>query len=109
MPSDEKTLVLLHGEIKSPPLSAPARQEIGYLLRKLQQGDILSLPHSRPMPSIGSRCHELRVNDNDKAWRVVYRIDDQAILVLEVFSKKTQRTPRAIIDACKARLVALDK
>lgn len=51
---DDKTLVVLHGEIKTPPLSAAARQEAGFLIRKLQKGDLLSMPHSRPMPSIGA-------------------------------------------------------
>jgi phage-related protein len=59
----DKPLVWLEGEIKTPPFSQAARMEAGYLLRKLQQGETLEMPHSRPMPSIGSRCHELRIND----------------------------------------------
>jgi hypothetical protein len=61
--SADKPLVWLEGEIKTPPFSQAARLEAGYLLRKLQQGEALGMPHSRPMPSIGSRCHELRIND----------------------------------------------
>jgi len=57
-----KPLRWLHGEIKTPPLSVEARREMGLLLRDLQEGEMLSLPHSRPMPTIGSQCHELRVN-----------------------------------------------
>jgi phage-related protein len=106
---DEKTLVLLHGELRTPPLSAPARQEAGFLLRKLQQGKALSLPHSRPMPSIGARCHELRINEGDKIWRIIYRIDVRAVLVLEVFGKKTQKTPQKVIEVCKARLREYDE
>jgi phage-related protein len=75
----EKPLIWLHGEIKTPPLSSAARIEAGYLLHKLQTGEPLLLPHSRPMPSIGSRCHELRIDDQNKTWRVVYRIDNNAI------------------------------
>lgn len=63
-----------------------------------------SLPHSRPMPDIGPRCHELRVNEVNKTWRVIYRIDDDAILIVEVFEKKTRTTPRQIIANCKRRL-----
>ena len=59
----EKVLVWLHGEIKTPPLSENARIEAGYLLRKLQQGELLSMPTSRPMSSIGNHCHELRIVD----------------------------------------------
>ena len=42
------------------------------------------------MPSIGSRCHELRINDEDKTWRIIYRIN--AIVVVDVFAKKTNKT-----------------
>jgi phage-related protein len=80
MKRKDKPLVWLHGEIKTPPLSSAARTEAGYLLRKLQMGELLSLPHSRPMPSIGSRCHELRIDDQDKTWRILYRIDNDAIV-----------------------------
>jgi phage-related protein len=99
-----KPLVWLHGEIKTPPLSSAARIEAGYLLRKLQMGELLSLPHSRPMPSIGSRCHELRIDDEDNTWRIIYRIDIDAIVILEVFEKKTQKTPRHVIMDCKRRI-----
>ena len=68
-----KPLVWLHGEIKTPPFSAEARLEVGVLLRRLQQGERLGLPASRPMPAIGRRCHELRIVDADQTWRIVYR------------------------------------
>ena len=98
----------LHGEVRTPPLSAAARIEAGVLLRRLQRGDSLRLPQSRPMPSIGRRCHELRVPDEDATWRIVYRVDADAIVVAEVFAKKTQATPKPVIDACKRRLRAYD-
>lgn len=71
----DKPLVWLSGEVKTPPFSSEARIEAGFLLRKLQAGHVLAMPHSRPMPSIGPRCHELRIQDKDKTWRIVYRID----------------------------------
>ena len=82
-PDDQasKALVILSGDIKTPPLSRSARREIGYLIRKLQHGLSLEMPQSRPMPAIGPRCHELRVNDGDKSWRVIYRTDRDAVLV----------------------------
>jgi phage-related protein len=55
------------------------------------------------MPSIGPRCHELRINDADATWRIIYRIDADAIIIGEVFSKKTGKTPKAVIDTCKRR------
>lgn len=104
MNTDDKPLIWLRGEIKSPPFSSAARLEAGFLLRKLQRGDILSMPHARPMPSIGPRCHELRVNDQDKTWRIIYRIDPNAIVICEVFEKKTNRTPKNVINVSQQRL-----
>ena len=100
----DKPLVWLHGEIKSPPFSDNVRLEAGLLLRRLQKGEKLAMPHSRPMPSIGARCHELRINDEDVTWRIIYRIDTDAIIILEVFDKKTNQTPKRVIDTCKDRI-----
>jgi phage-related protein len=104
----DKPLVWLEGEIKTPPFSLTARLEAGYWLRKLQQGETLGMPHSRPMPSIGSRCHELRINDERATWRIIYRIDSDAIIILEVFSKKSRATPKGVIEACKRRMKDYD-
>jgi len=98
----------LHGEVKTPPFSAAARIETGYYLRLLQSGDRLSMPQSRPMASIGSRCHELRILDEDKTWRILYRIDGDAIVIFEVFAKKTAMTPKNVVEKCKKRLRAYD-
>ncbi len=108
MSDDDKPLVWLHGEIKTPPFSEAARLEAGFLLRRLQRGDSLGLPQSRPMPAIGRRCHELRINDETQTWRIVYRIDEDAIVIAEVFSKKSNETPPAVIKVCKARLAQYD-
>lgn len=104
----DKVLIILEGEIKTPPMSSQARIEAGFLLRRLQMGDLLSMPQSRPMPVIGVRCHELRIVDKDQTWRIVYRTDCDAIVILEVFSKKTRETPRSVIEVCKARLKSYD-
>ena len=98
----------LHGEIKSPPLGQAARIEAGYLLRELQRGKSLGMPHSRPMPRIGSRCHELRVADDRDAWRIVYRIDPDAVVIVDVFAKRTAETPRAVLEICRKRLKEYD-
>jgi phage-related protein len=74
-----------HGKVKTPPFSLEARVEAGFLLRRLQKGENLSLPHSRPMPSIGSTCRELRINDRSETWRIIYAVEVEAIVVLEVF------------------------
>ena len=107
-PSD-KPLVWLHGEIKTPPFSQAARIEAGYLLRLLQKGQAVGMPHSRPMTVVGPRCHELRVRDAGADWRIVYRLDGDAVVILEVFTKKTRTTPKAIIDSCTRRLRGYDR
>ena len=106
---DEKLIVWLKGEVKTPPFSKEARIEAGCLLRDLQGGARIGLPHSRPMPSIGRRCHELRITDENEIWRIVYRIDPDAILVVEVFKKKTQQTPKQVIAECKRCLKRYDE
>jgi phage-related protein len=104
----DKPLVWLHGEIKTPPFTKAARIEAGYLLREVQRGTVLSLPHSRPMPGTGSRCHELRIVDQGKTWRIIYRTDRDAIVIVEVFAKKSTKTPKAVLDACQRRLREYD-
>src|SRR5437763_9335803 len=108
MAAEDKPLVWLRGEVKTPPFTFGARIEAGVLLRRLQRGENLSLPHSRPMPSIGRRCHELRISDKGQDWRIMYRIDADAIVILEVFAKTTRQTPQSVIDTCKRRLKHYD-
>jgi phage-related protein len=104
----DKPLVWLHGQIKTPPMSRDSRVEAGYLLRRLQRGDKLSMPHSRPMPGLGARCHELRIVDATVTWRIVYRVDADAIVIVEVFGKKTRTTPQSLIQNCRKRLKDYD-
>jgi len=67
------------------------------------------MPASRPMPSVGARCHELRINDESQTWRIIYRVDVDAILILDVFSKKSRATPKRVMDACKKRIKTYDQ
>ena len=101
-----KALVWMKGEVKTPPFSREAKIGAGILLRKLQDGENLSMPHARPMPGVGKRCHELRINDEKVTWRIMCHIakDYHEIVILDVFPKKTGVTPKKIIDACKSRL-----
>jgi phage-related protein len=66
------------------------------------------MPHSRSMPSITARCHELRIHDERATWRVIYRVDSDAIVICEVFSKKTAATPAAVVRTCQRRLREYD-
>ena len=58
---------------------------------------------------MGLRCHELRVRDVEADWRIVYRLDSDAVVILEVFAKKTRATPKTIIDTCTRRLREYDR
>jgi phage-related protein len=109
MNAEDKPLVWLHGEVKTPPFSAAARQQAGMLLRRLQSGENLGMPHSRPMPSVGPRCHELRIRDENRNWRIVYRIDDDAMVIVEVFQKTSRQTPSSVIHVCQRRLRDYDR
>jgi len=108
MSAGDKPLVWLHGEVKTPPFSTDARLAVGYLLRLLQRGELLNMPQSRPMPDIGKKCHELRIVDKDTTWRIVYRTDQDAIIIFEVFSKKSKQTPKRVIEICKRRIKEYD-
>lgn len=108
MSPHDKPLVWLQGEVTSPPFSVEARREAGYLLRRLQQGEKLSMPHSRPMRGVGARCHELRIVDERVTWRIVYRLDSDAVVLLDVFEKTTPQTPKHVIETCKRRLKNYD-
>ncbi|MGE3315824.1 MAG: type II toxin-antitoxin system RelE/ParE family toxin [Planctomycetaceae bacterium] len=103
-----KPLVWLHGEIKTPPFTAEGRQEAGMLLRLLQQGEQLGMPQAEPLPDVGKRCGALRVRDAEHHWRIMYRIDSDAVLVLEVYPKKTRKIPDEVLERCKQRLKQFD-
>lgn len=66
------------------------------------------MPHSRSMSTIGPGCHELRARDEAHHWRLIYRVDHDAIVVISVFAKKTRQTPREIVAVCRKRLAAYD-
>lgn len=104
-----KPLVWLYGEVKTPPFGPAARIEAGFLLRQLQQGENIGLPHSRPMPSISAHCHELRIHDQDKTWRIIYRIDSDAVVITDIFNKTTRTTSRAVIKVCQKRSARYDQ
>jgi len=61
------------------------------------------------MPSIGPRCHELRVSDAGRSWRIVYRLDPDAVVIADVFSKTTRQTPDRVIDDCRRHLKLYDE
>ena len=60
------------------------------------------------MPSIGDSCHELRITDAGVNCRIVYRSDPDAIVIAEVFRKKTRKTPKDVIAVSQERLRRYD-
>lgn len=103
-----KPVVWLHGEVKTPPFTPEGRQEAGMLLRLLQEGERLGMPQAEPLPDVGSRCGALRVRDAEHNWRIIYRIDSDAVLVVELYPKKTRKIPDEVIERCKKRLKQYD-
>lgn len=103
-----KPLVWLNGEVKTPPFTAEARQEAGMLLRLLQEGERLGMPQAEPLPDVGPRCGALRVRDAEHNWRIMYRMDSDAVLVLEVYAKKSRKMPDEVIERCQRRLKQYD-
>ena len=55
------------------------------------------------MPMIGANCHELRVTDEDVTWRIVYGLTSDAVVILELFPKKSKTTPKAVVENSKRR------
>lgn len=107
----DKPLVWLRTEVKTPPFSEAARIGAGVALRRLQRGERLGMPVSRAMPGVGSRVHELRIRDGSGGvfWRIVYRVDDEAIVIAAVFKKKTTKTPQREIELSQQRLQFYDE
>ena len=108
VPPPRKPLVWVHGEVKSPPFTPAARQEAGLLLRLLQEGERLGMPHAEWLPDVGPRCGALRIRDADHHWRIMVRIDLDAILVVEVYPKKSRKIPDEVLQRCKQRLKRYD-
>ena len=41
-----------------------------------------------------------------KSWRIIYHVASDALVILDVFSKKTQSTPLQTLEVCRKRLAA---
>ena len=89
--------------IKSFPVEI--RKELGYLIFRLQVGDFLDMPYSRPMSTIATGCYELRVKNSDGVYRAFYFLKlNKRILIFHAFVKKEQKTPKKEIDLGKINL-----
>jgi phage-related protein len=67
-----------------------ARRQAGFELRSIQQGDLPS--DFKPMSIVGKGVEEIRIQ-TDNAYRIFYIARfEEAVYVLHVFQKKTQKT-----------------
>lgn len=78
-----------------------ARRAAGFELSFVQQG--LEPSDWKPMNAVGSGVREIRIHVLGE-WRVLYVAKfAEAIYVLHVFQKKTQKTRREDIDLARVR------
>lgn len=90
-------------ELESFPLVV--REDLADALARLQEGHSLSMPLSRPMPSIGKGVYELRFRDRSGIYRVIYvLLGANEIFLLHAFMKKTAQTPKQNIELAQKRL-----
>lgn len=81
------------------------RREVGKAIFDLQKGEKLSMPLSRPMPSVAPGVEELRVKDRSGAYRAFYFTKlAGAVLIFHAFEKKSARTPTHEIALGRKRL-----
>ena len=85
--------------------SDDVRREFGKTILDLQKGAKLSMPLSRPIPSVAPGVEELRIKDRSGAYRVFYIIKlETAVLIFHAFQKKTAKTPPHEIELAQKRL-----
>ncbi len=78
------------------------RREIGADILAVQKGWPLGLPFCR---SLGNGLWEVRSKlPSRRIARVIFAFDDETIVLLNGFIKKTQKTPAAEIDIALKRL-----
>src|SRR5438034_6402674 len=65
----------------------------------------VGMPHVRPL---GEKIWEMRLHDRHGIARALYcAVAPQRLVVLHVFSKKTQKTPRSAIKLARARMATI--
>ncbi len=85
-----------------------ARVRLGKDLFRLQLGEQIAMPVSRPMPVVSAGVSELRVKSADGSFRVFYYLaSPRGILVFHAFVKKAQRTPPLEIELARKRFKEL--
>jgi phage-related protein len=84
------------------------REDLADVLVRLEEGHLLSLPLSRPLPQIGKGINELRLRDQNGIYRIIYKCKvNECVYVIHAFKKKTQKIPEKEINLIKNRLKGL--
>jgi phage-related protein len=107
--TSRQTPHLIAGSYQNPAVFSEGSFGGWILFAAASERECLNQACFRPMPSIGVRCHELRIRDESHAWRIIYRPDVDGVLIVDVFDKNQDRTPKNIIDHCKRVLKRYDK
>ncbi len=93
------------GDSKSVISEFPAgvREDLGFELYRLQQGK--PPLKSRPMKSIGSGVFELKEQDHNGWYRVIYTLQvKDKIYVLHCFKKQSAKTSKVDLELAQKRL-----
>jgi len=86
--------------------SDEVKKDAGYQLHRVQNG--LEAENWKPFQEVGSGVKEIRVYDENGAFRVMYVAKfSERIYVLHAFQKKTQKTNQNDINIAKARYKAI--
>jgi phage-related protein len=109
MNGEDKPLVWLEGEIKTHRLPQRLASKPGRSYDVSNRGRTLECRIHGPCRPWGPGCHELRIRDADQNWRVIYRIDADAVVIVDVFAKRTGQTPQNVINRCQRRLRVYDE
>jgi len=63
------------------------------------------------MSSVAPGCAELKIRDGParKTWRILYRVDDDAVVLAVIFAKTSRRTPQHVIETARERFKRYDE
>ncbi len=98
---------LFHIKAKEELRSFPedVRKAIGKAILNLQKGYNLSMPISKPMPTVALGVEEIRIKDLTGIYRTLYyKKSSQGILIFHAFVKKSQKTTLHEINLGRKRL-----
>lgn len=83
--TSDKHIFWLHGEIKTPPFGTESRLKAGLFDASFAKRRAVRDARFQTDAVDWQNCHELRINDTNKIWHIVYCIEVDAIVILPVF------------------------